>query len=364
MGVALDMDGIQDAFVAARVGSQGVVAAPYNEHWSGFRKSDAPPEEVFKEFLALFGPGGPEEYRMTMLRGWTADGVLQTGIWGRPDAALYFSVDEDDCHIHVIAHSDSPVLAAAKAFVDTYIEERPPAGTVYMMTNTQKGPEFHSVGHGGAPLDRENYSPEVLTAFDRIAEELLAVQPRGRLTIMSGPPGTGKTYLIRGLLEQVRDALFVVVQQGSLYALLEPSGLAALTQLRSRHQDRPVVLVLEDADDALAPRQEGDTNIMSALLNIGDGITGSVLDIRILATTNRKQQEFDPAILRPGRLSTATEVGTLSVEQSVKVYDRLTGKDEGVEKVSQPMTIAEIYQLAYDAGWKPVKNVQTKRMGF
>ncbi len=234
------------------------------------------------------------------------------------------------------------------------------SGNVYAMITGQSGPEFKSIGHGGETLIRENYSDSVLANYDRIADTLTAKIPPGRINIMSGPPGTGKTYLIRGLIQQVRKAKFAIIQASSVASLANPGMLPALLDFRNDRQ--PIVFIIEDAEECLATRDMGNNSAVSALLNMGDGVLGSLIDLRIVATTNTAVKDLDPAIRRPGRLSTICEVGPLSISEAAVVYHRLTGKE--VFPGSNPAyTIAEIYQMATDAGWKG-EAVKNKRMGF
>lgn len=381
LGAQFDGDAVCNAMVAAAALPTHGFRHPVYCRWSGYRRGEAGPEACLADFEKVFLPLGFERLSVDLD---SSEGCRVLNVWYlREDAAIYLSCGEKDNTFLTYTRGDAEALRAQlKAWGDANLDREPPAGTVYMMVMAKSGPKFHNVGKAGRSLERGNYSPAVLDAYDRIRGELGAPQPRGRLTILSGPPGTGKTYLIRGLLQEVTDVIFVVVPQHVLASLVEPSGLTALTELKGQHshedEHRPVVLVLEDADDALAPREGGDTNTISALLNMGDGITGSVLDVRILATTNRRHHEFDDAIMRPGRLSTATEVEKLSPEQACEIYERLTGKkaletprphldNEGralpaVPMFTQPVTVAEVYQKAYDAGWKAVP--PTRKMGF
>jgi hypothetical protein len=241
------------------------------------------------------------------------------------------------------------------------LDIEPPRGSIYMMMMTQAGPRFILAGNASTvEFEPNNYSSEAVAAYQRISSELVSPRPRGRLTIVNGCAGTGKTYFIRGLLRSVRAA-FAVVPQHALAGLLDPSGLPALLNF-TQEQGLPVVLILEDADDALAPREQGDTSAISALLNLGDGIVGATLDVRILATTNREHQEFDDAVLRPGRLSTALTIGKLDPAQANAVFERLT-KTARHEPYTKPTTLATIYQEAFDSEWNQATQ-KSKRMGF
>ncbi len=266
--------------------------------------------------------------------------------------------------------------AGSLQFVDTFTKHLLSAstvpesnGNVYAMISGSNGPEFKAIGHGGETLIRENYSAAVMEKYDRIASHLAAKVPPGRINIMSGPPGTGKTYLIRGLIQQIRKAKFAIVQAGHIAQLANPGTLPALLDFRNDKQ--PIVFVIEDAEECLAVRDVHNNSGVSALLNMGDGVLGSLIDLRIIATTNTAVQDLDPAIRRPGRLSTICEVGPLSADEAWKVYDRLTQGSTawfdmaGGWDPKASYTIAEVYQKATDSGWKGEEPKKVKRsMGF
>jgi hypothetical protein len=57
-------------------------------------------------------------------------------------------------------------------------------------------------------------------------------------------------------------------------------------------QNCPILFIIEDADDCLVPRGSGNVSTISSLLNYTDGIFGSMLDLRIIATTNAEKMEI------------------------------------------------------------------------
>lgn len=226
-------------------------------------------------------------------------------------------------------------------------------GMVFTLAKTMHGYDIRSIGLAGSPIERSNYNKEVLTAYDHIVEDLNSEAPSGRISIMAGPPGTGKTYLIRSLLSEVPKAAFVIVPPHLVEELGSPEILPSLAAAKSE-MNGPIVMILEDADQCLVPRRantkDGNMNAISSLLNLGDGILGSVLDLRIVATTNAKEIEMDPAIKRPGRLSQYILVGSLDAAEASQVLYRLTSKKVAAD---QPMTLAEAYLKARELGWKP-----------
>lgn len=218
---------------------------------------------------------------------------------------------------------------------------------VYVMV--RRGPSLGFVPLAAMPtaLQRTNYSEEVLRGYDKVAAELASPTPSGRLAIFNGPPGTGKTYLLRGLINQTADAMFVLVPSGMTEALASPELLPLLMDFQAVV---PIVLVIEDADALLAKRVAANMTALSTLLNLGDGILGGVLDLRVLVTTNTEPEAFDPAMLRPGRLIANVEVGPLRGADVPRI-----GKSLVPSKTDWPSeaTLADVYAMARAAGWVP-----------
>jgi len=213
---------------------------------------------------------------------------------------------------------------------------------------------LNSIGNAGIPIVRRNYSPEVMEGYDYVVKDLNSSTPSGRIVIMEGEPGTGKTHLVRAMLMDVPDAMFVLVSPEMVTHLGGPELLPLL--LSHRHnQTGPIILILEDADKCLVTRQGDNINSIQSLLNLGDGILGSLLDLRIVATTNAKKLEMEQAILRPGRLSRRLEVGSLDLNTARGVFSALCPEAEipSALNSSKRVTLAEVYAMARKAGWEP-----------
>ncbi|MFA6234561.1 MAG: AAA family ATPase [Bacteroidota bacterium] len=235
-------------------------------------------------------------------------------------------------------------LAALK----TEFQEKEEKPQVNLLVLKYSSPEIRKLEVFFGPLIRENYSPSVLSDFDKIVETLQSPNPFGRLVILDGPQGTGKSYMIRGLVKAIppKEASFLFIPASMVPSL---SGPSLLTFLLDFNKGKKTILVVEDADEALVKRDGSNDAQVSTLLNLTDGILGELLDIRVVCTTNRKLEDIDKAIRRNGRLACHSHLGVLSTEQSRSVYLRLAGA-LAENLPTGPTALADIYALALNEG--------------
>jgi hypothetical protein len=255
--------------------------------------------------------------------------------------------------INVLSQSTETVNRLIKTITSNIVPIKR-VGQVFSIMRQGPHLSLSSVGNAGLPLEKENYSNKVLNLYNDVVDDLRSESPAGRIVIFEGEPGTGKTHLIKSLLLEVPDGMFVMIPPDMVSSLAGPEFLPLLLQNKAHYaNDGPIIIVLEDADQCLVVRSKENMNTIQALLNLGDGILGSMLDLRIIATTNANKLQMEDAILRPGRLSYRVEVDALNSNEASALLKKLVPGNK--EVINENLTLAKVYQKARKLGWKPLK---------
>ncbi|MCB0949756.1 MAG: AAA family ATPase [Mycobacterium sp.] len=177
--------------------------------------------------------------------------------------------------------------------------------------------------------------------------ERLGVQPP-RGVLLYGPPGCGKTYVVRALASSGRLSVHAV-KGAELMDKWVGSSEKAVRELFRRARDSAPSLVFLDEIDALAPRRgqsfdSGVTDrVVAAMLTELDGID-PLRDVVVLGATNRPDL-IDPALLRPGRLEKLVFVEPPDAEARSQIL-RAAGKS--VPLVAEGPEAVDLDALAQD----------------
>lgn len=179
-----------------------------------------------------------------------------------------------------------------------------------------------------------NYGEEFKKTHDLIVYKINS--KTNGLYIFRGEPGSGKSSYIR-YLSGLSNRTFVYIPTSLVNSLSQPSFSDMLIR------NKNIVLVVEDAEKAVISRENktGNEDLVSAILNLSDGILGSLLKISIIITFNTSKESIDDALIRKGRLIMDYEFKKLSIEESQKLSDSLGYK----KKISEPMVLSDIYNI-------------------
>lgn len=150
------------------------------------------------------------------------------------------------------------------------------------------------------------------------------------ILVLIGPPGTGKTTFLRGMLQHYGSNALVTY---------DASILAKDYIFANFLEGDNDVMVIEDADNFLGNRTDGN-ELMHKFLNVGDGLITMNNKKLIFSTNLPSVSDIDPALIRPGRCFDVLKFNMLTRVEAEKLSDVL---DMDLKNDKESYSIGDIF---------------------
>ena len=160
------------------------------------------------------------------------------------------------------------------------------------------------------------------------------MRSRSNILLLIGPPGTGKTSFIKGLLSHTESSAMLSYDG----AILEDDRIFS----SFIENEDASIMVLEDSDNFLKARSDGNT-MMHRFLNVGDGLVTRQGKKIIFSTNLPSVRDIDSALMRPGRCFDVLTFDHLNKEQAQKLAEKAGVVLPEASEVENKYSVAEIF---------------------
>lgn len=153
------------------------------------------------------------------------------------------------------------------------------------------------------------------------------------ILLLLGPPGTGKTSWIKGLLYETKNNGIVTY---------DPEILKRDYVFANFISGEANVMVIEDADVFLKSREGHGNDLMHKFLNIGSGLISSAKKKIIFSTNLSNIRDVDEALVRPGRCYDVMQFRNLTLTEA-KILAAAKGIDFNPDLCNNELSVAEVF---------------------
>lgn len=190
-----------------------------------------------------------------------------------------------------------------------------------------------------------NYAAETRDQLAALMDPKFDAGKGGRLLLLHGEPGTGKSTALSTLAWQWRSWAELNLIADPAVLLGEADYLMNVSLSRRPDTEWKLVL-LEDSGGMFSrdAKQHSGEDRLGRLLNSTDGLLGNASKALWVLTTNEPLESFHSALSRPGRMAAAVEFLPLSEAES-KCWMEKHERTDLAETLTGKHTLAELYAL-------------------
>lgn len=173
--------------------------------------------------------------------------------------------------------------------------------------------------------------------------------------LLTGPPGTGKTFLAR-IIAQESNAKFYLVNGPTVVSKWLGETEGTLRQIfEAAKKCSNGAIIFFDEIDSIAADRSGDTHeaskkLVAQLLTLMDGFDEHDGNVVVIAATNRAES-LDPAIRRPGRFDWEIKFGIPTLDDRVEILFKAIARHTAAAN----LPIADV--VALTEGWSAAELV-------
>lgn len=221
----------------------------------------------------------------------------------------------------------------------------------------QDGPTYYTkkLGTPDWPNLITNYAKTQQSALSDLLKYQAKDDESGRLILLRGTPGTGKSFYLRTLMQTWKSwcSFNYIIDVDKLFTyssyMIEVFGTQDYSNDDDFDPDEPAevkskhnLIILEDCGELIAKDAKAQSGqSLSKMLNLADGILGQGSKCLILISTNEELKDLHNAVTRPGRCLANLEFPILPAAEALEWQEQ--------HKVSNPvkrnMSLAELYDL-------------------